>query len=54
MKIVATISGENPKKFEVIGSDKIIHLPMQFSMLIPNRVVLLHKNLGLIMKKESH
>jgi hypothetical protein len=53
MKILATISGENPKKLGFIGSDKIIHLSMQYSMLSPNIVVLLHKNLGLMMKNEN-
>ncbi len=54
MKILATVSGENPKRFEVIGNDKTIHLSTQFSMLIPNIVVLLHKDVGLMMKNENY
>jgi hypothetical protein len=53
MKILATVSGENPKKVEVIGNDKTIHLSTLFSMLILNIVVLLHKSLGLMMKNEN-
>jgi hypothetical protein len=49
MKILATVSGKNPKKVEVIGNDKTIHLSTQFSMLIVNIVVLLHKSVGLMM-----
>jgi hypothetical protein len=54
MKILATVSGENAKKFEVIGSDKNVYLSTQFLMLISNIVVLLHKNLGLMMKNENY
>jgi hypothetical protein len=36
MKLLATVSAENPKKFEFIGSDKTVHLSTRFSMLIPN------------------
>jgi hypothetical protein len=54
MKILATVSGENPKKIEVIGSDKTIHLPTQFSILISNIVVLLHKGFGLMMKNKNY
>jgi hypothetical protein len=53
MKIRATVSDKNPKKIEVIGSDKTIYHSMQFSMLIPNIVVLLYKSLGLMMKHEN-
>jgi hypothetical protein len=54
MKIVATVSGENPKKFEVIGNDKLIHLSTQILMLILNIVVLLHKSLGLMIKNDNY
>jgi len=55
MKILVTVvSDENPKKLEVIGNDKTIHLSTQFSMLIPNIVVLLHKSLGLMIKNENY
>jgi hypothetical protein len=54
MTILAIVSGENSKKFEVIGNDKIIHLSTQFSMMIPNIVVLLQKSLGLMMKNENY
>jgi hypothetical protein len=54
MKILATVSGENPKKVEVIGNDKTIYLSTQFSMLILNIVVLLDKNLCLMMKNGNY
>jgi hypothetical protein len=54
MKILANVSGENPRKFEVIGNDKIIHRSMQFLMLILNLVVLLRRSLGLMMKNNNY
>jgi hypothetical protein len=40
----------------MVGDKKFenIHLSSQFSMLIPNIVVLLYKSLGLMMNHESH
>jgi len=54
VKILATVSSENTKKFEVIGNDKTIHLSTQFLMLIPNIVVLLHKSWSLMIKNENY
>jgi hypothetical protein len=54
MKILANVSSENPKKFEVIGNDKTMHRSMQFLMLILNLVVLLRRSLGLMMKNDNY
>jgi molecular chaperone GrpE (heat shock protein) len=53
IKISVTVLGENSKKFEVTGSDKTIHISMQFSMLIPNMIVLLHKSSVEIYRQKS-
>jgi hypothetical protein len=54
IKIRTTVSGGNSKKFEVMGSDKGIHQSMQFSMLILNMIVLLHRSFVLMMKMEIY
>jgi hypothetical protein len=54
MKILATISGKNSKKFKVIGSNKTACSSIQFLMPLPYMIVLSHKSLVLIMKNEIY
>ncbi len=54
MQILVTVSRENSKKLEVLRIDKVLHQSTQFSMVIPNMIILLHKSSILIVKIEIY